>query len=710
MSKSCRKEKKCSEKIEARKVETCKLKACDADVKDLKVKNLHAECMWTHQLCGNSPIEVMDTLNCQVDNNIEGNVNCKGDVYSKGKKVKLDDGCDATPIDAPTTITTPGCYCLIKHITGVITIASDDVQLNLNCHRVTAGSNPNAIFIQNRKNVSIFGGSLSNATANGTCLKVATCTNVSFSDINFIGANGERAMHFNACKNVTVNSCNASGYLSTATAVVQFDSCNDMHVDGLDITECVKQLAAPISPGFIIGVTGRLLSIELCNTYKVRNVNINRNICNNNQSFNGFVQFGTGNSSNGDVRGFTLNTNDLNSGGFGFVSGYALEGVNHNIYTKNGQASKNRCLVPTAFMFGATAFDFTFQSSNLVLDGFICENNTMTAFLPNPFGSAVFCGTAWGTGVKSAELRNVRACNNSVADGAIPPPSAQHICIGITSVCDVYDSVCSDNSIGNANPGTVCAGIHTHGGSIVNCTTNNNTGGERSAGIWREVSIPGFPPFEGGDAKFENCTMMNNGGYGFMVFAIAGPADGNFNKVEFIRCTIKGNKAPAGNAAGISLPALTSVIKDIVIKDCVIDGTEATAGNANGIEVYGAKNVTIENTIINGTTASGTGHGIYLNGVNNGTVLNCQLDANKSNGVNLATCTNCLVQDSYAVSNLGTGFVNTPANTNAWLGNKAQSNGTAYSGVATGNLSTFTKATGVFLPTPPNSLSNISIV
>ena len=187
-----------------------------------------------------------------------------------------------------------------------------------------------------------------------------------------------------------------------------------------------------------------------------------------------------------------------------------------------------------------------------------------------------------------------------------------------------------------------------------------------------------------------------------MAYNVANPAGGIFNKVEFVGCTIKGNKAPNGDAAGISLPALTSVMKDIVIRDCVIDGTYADDGNANGIEISNANRVNIENCIINGTDADGTGNGIDLLNITNSQVSGCKMSGNKSKGLTLRGSSDSIViedcsaarndvgfdfaagsaptrsriQNCEAVSNTSKGFDYNPGSTGvSFIGNKAQANG-----------------------------------
>lgn len=101
-------------------------------------------------------VECCATLNSKLDNldvstsKIDFDLNsCCVTLNSKLDMLLIENQCDATPIIAGTTITTPGVYCLVQDITSIslmatIRIMSDDVILDLNGHRLSNNSGTGA--------------------------------------------------------------------------------------------------------------------------------------------------------------------------------------------------------------------------------------------------------------------------------------------------------------------------------------------------------------------------------------------------------------------------------------------------------------------------------------------------------------------------------------------------------------------------------------
>ncbi len=89
--------------------------------------------------------------------------------------------CMATAISAPGTISMPGSYCLAKNITGTITIAADDVTLDLNNHTIDSGSIGVEIM---GNNATVLNGTIQNTSACG--IKISGANNSVLTAIDVI--------------------------------------------------------------------------------------------------------------------------------------------------------------------------------------------------------------------------------------------------------------------------------------------------------------------------------------------------------------------------------------------------------------------------------------------------------------------------------------------------------------------------------------------
>lgn len=88
----------------------------------------------------------------------------------------------AQSITVGCVITTSGTYRLSNDIVGTVTIAANNVTLNMDNRRLTGVGN--AIEISNRQDITISNGIIANSATNGVL--ITTCTNIQLSDISFI--------------------------------------------------------------------------------------------------------------------------------------------------------------------------------------------------------------------------------------------------------------------------------------------------------------------------------------------------------------------------------------------------------------------------------------------------------------------------------------------------------------------------------------------
>lgn len=672
---------------------------------------------------------------------VRGDLVVKGDIRTAAAPKRITQDLMDTNAGV-LTITEPGPWALVEDVVGRIVFESDCVCIDLNCHEFDGNGAANAFYVDGYNHILIHNGCVKGAITH-ICAKNSESVTVCNLEMDGSGID-EQAMLFDTCTDVSVAGCDAKRFLSTIGAVVQFESCEDFALADLSVNQCIKTLQTPAPGGFDPAAEARmrLLSLNGCNNFATQNVNLNHNTSNSSQSLNWFIPFGLTGSNNGFVDKTQINHTQFVGTGPCIGMGYSFFGVCSNVYTHDMQICNTNFQQDCASFIGASSFDFGGlfgpnagrSSGGLVLDRYNCSDTYVAKMVASPFAVTVLCGTAWGGGAAGNLIKNSKCDRNRVEDGGTANPGMgdfQRICIGMTSFSDVIDSTCNANSMGTSNANSYVAGIHSHMGSIINTQCKGNFGGSFATGIWREVFVPGFGGFEGGVAKFVNCDLSDNAGYGFILLnpIPSAPPDlqpmgGGFNKVEFIGCKISNNGIASGASAGVSLPQLTDPISDILIKDCVITGQYATSGDANGIHIVGAERVTIDHCIVNGTTASGTGHGIHLEDTLTAKIIDCCFDKNDDSGVELsgnvcgvsvldcvatendvgfrfdsgAVVTDSMVQDCNALKNATAGFSYDPASAGAsFVGNKGQGNGTDFV-VASGvlNLQQLTLSAGVY--------------
>lgn len=93
--------------------------------------------------------------------------------------------CESLSISAPTTIISPGSYCLANNITGTITINANDVVIDLNDCTIFNGQ----IIVLGRNNVCIRNGALENAGVGPTAISIMNCSNVILKNLIIINPN-----------------------------------------------------------------------------------------------------------------------------------------------------------------------------------------------------------------------------------------------------------------------------------------------------------------------------------------------------------------------------------------------------------------------------------------------------------------------------------------------------------------------------------------
>lgn len=135
--------------------------------------------------------------------------------------------CQPVAINSAGTIAASGVYCLENDITGQITIASDNVVVDLNDHEITGGTN--AIVINaNIKNVIVRNGRIRSTTNEGVVIE-AGCDNIGIQSINFRSTGGYAVSLLGTATN-QINNCGIEGISTHACAgsinILQANNCN----------------------------------------------------------------------------------------------------------------------------------------------------------------------------------------------------------------------------------------------------------------------------------------------------------------------------------------------------------------------------------------------------------------------------------------------------------------------------------------------------
>ncbi|MGE0206556.1 MAG: hypothetical protein AB7R69_01780 [Candidatus Babeliales bacterium] len=347
-------------------------------------------------------------------------------------------GCQPMPISAPTTITQPGSYCLINDISGQITIAADNVLLDLAGR--TIQNTPTAIVVMNQANIIIKNGILSsNSTigidlidsqtisiqeidfidsstginaSNVSCLNVYDCTfrssgrglnfnnvvnaHVALCKLFFILTHNGPLFSFNNGENITVHDIymNNSAILSTApmfmsatnqgSFVVKKCRCitNFVFVGGISTYFFIDGESAVFEDCDIIDNTSLLFKCDFrSSSCLVKNVTFSRERLESTslQSGSGMLTFA------GESNFIVKNSVFLRSSSpFGSISPTAIyvEG------DARGVLEENIIQVPNALVASGIIFSTTNSSSCLA------KNNIMRFVSTIPFGAF---GTAIGT-------------------------------------------------------------------------------------------------------------------------------------------------------------------------------------------------------------------------------------------------------------------------------------------------------------------------
>ncbi len=622
-----------------------------------------------------------------------------------------------------------GNYALTGDVTGTIVVAADSVCIDLCCHTLSAGGRASAIIANGHEALKVFNGRIINAqdaaisvenyssaelynlTMSGNALDAIRERNsedLNVHDVNFINDNSsERALLMDTCNNIIVKNCNASGFLSTIGAVIEFDSCQNGSVRDVDVTNNTKTQSSTTGS---FDTSTMFVGLNSCTGIELSNVKVNNNTIRQVEG-NRFAGIGFMFSDTCSMHRCQISNNTIATNVAGELYRMLFIGSSSNITVTECQANSNTAATLLGYLRGFSPF----ESSNLVFDGCQVNNNFAEAVDSNFDGGIV---GIWlqtnGVGiVENTVIRNCQVNFNTIADGGAGRVSAEAVIAGISLQGSGIIDHCqvNNNSIGTTDAIQYVEGLILYGPLVKdivvsNSSFDNNIGGEVGAGIVVLTYT------DGGDNEFNttisNCSASSNQGIGIWPgkFFEFGPDSSLLRNLKIVDCVCNRNGSETFDSAGIFIDGIEGfdTVSNILIKNCQVNDTFSGV-SAAGIRVRGATNVVVEDTNVFATVGSDTSvpaHGILFDTVQNSKIIRTQVHGNQNSGIELvgdnstvalievvamdndvgvhfaanSTFDCSLVQDSRALNNATAGFSYEPATlTTTFIGNESQCNG-----------------------------------
>lgn len=668
--------------------------------------------------------------------------------------------CAATPIHKAKTIKHPGNYCLTKNIRGTITIASDNVTLDLNGFEIDAQGAANGIVATGHANLIIKNGTIIHASTAG--LALIASENVVISQVNFIynsdislsvqaqeisacpdfaivnpsqgilveGCNisqGNRALLFRGCNELRVVDCNVYENINTVdNAVVSAEHCNEVIFEQVFVNRNIKAVTNQGQPLSILSPNIAVMLIQACNNVLLKN-------CTTNENFSESLMYGL----------------QINGVDFGFESGVCINpSLSKNISLDGHQSNNNTNIVGTLVGTGILYSDNP-RISNSQTNG----NVTLQAQNGTTFGTQDFLVGLLLFGTPATHVQNHQS-NQNVSHGSesygILTVAASDFAGGFVfnDGTIIEDTMTNNNGAAGENGSTQTLGICMDGGLvrlpsngliIRNCQSNANKSHGAVFGNhikWNNV-------------VFENCQADNNFADGvpntaqntFVGTANGYSTDTGVTNITLLSCSACNNHCTLGRASGINAAGLRPNIAggqpenqsrpshNVVIQNCITSSNSSTNDIGYGVSIQGSTACeVVDTTAIANQVGFSNGQDALGLGSITGTVLTIA-DAQSGlfytgqviSGVGITPGT---FITAYLTGNGGVGnyAVNVPSNTaanitvvgtpplNSFFGNRSENNSVAdYQNIPTGNIVVFDKATATFVPTPPNRWSNLQI-
>jgi len=177
-------------------------------------------------------------------------------------------GCQST-ITGPTTISTPGNYCLAHDIIGQITIAADNVTLDMNNRRISNPGNT-ALMVRNATNIIVKNGRL---TGSSTAIAINSCDGVQLLNL-MVDQNTQSAITIGSSHGVITDNCQVKNNKILSQNLISLNNCTNCHLKNSYVYTNTLQPANLNTDVSIIEISGG-------NCIVVDNVNITSNTYDN---------------------------------------------------------------------------------------------------------------------------------------------------------------------------------------------------------------------------------------------------------------------------------------------------------------------------------------------------------------------------------------------------------------------------------------------
>lgn len=420
--------------------------------------------------------------------------------------------CTPIPISASATIKDPGVYCLTQDIKGSITLEANDIELNLNGHRVDGGGAPYAIHSFQHKNLTVKNGAVING--GGLAIGFSVCDGVSIENIDVYES--DRALLLWACINSEVNSLSAFNNFNTQNGIVQVDSCDTVDLFNVKVCNNIKNPEPPFPTETLLPDAPGIGLLVVNNS---SNVNLTSCLVNNNERQNNvgifaplFVNF----SENVTIVNTQVNENTTLStvvDDKGFAPIHARSST--NLVIDGCQANGNRVDQSQSF----ARLIYILGTTDVEVKNCQVNDNVVGAFLPvnaTPVSNdliGIFLGSGVGVDPQSnGIISHCQVCRNQIVEAGSGRVSfdAMGSLIGIGIIGDstvdtnlnrTAVSYCQvdSNRIESDGDFQPCAGILAQSVvdvTIDHCEAVDNKGGDSAYGIASLSTLSSVSPFD----------------------------------------------------------------------------------------------------------------------------------------------------------------------------------------------------------------------
>lgn len=631
--------------------------------------------------------------------------------------------CGVTPLFAAGTISTAGTYCVANDIVGNITIAVNNVILDLNGHQLSGGGTETITINSGISNVTIRNGYLASGGASNGIHLLNSNTNILIENVTitdylfgmlldgggtgskFIkisnspfkgpsGTAGDAGIDITNANQVLIENCCISDYRNTAgpaaalTSGIKFDTVTNAKVIGCQIRDNYYQgirmvacqtcvIESCIITNALSPVTGR--GIRLRNTAS-SDIVINNNLINQN---GGAGVGGSGIQVDIAVSRTQISNNQINNNPGGGIVVSATGSLNDASITNNMISGST--VTNAGISFAAASSRIVIENneiSNNSIGGIRCAAAVTNASIKNNLiaGNATNGGISFATTASSNIAVEGNTITGNTAGGGIVASVAM-------SDMTFKNNIISANTGSGISFAAASRSIAIENNQIADNTVN---GIEATNGLSQSAIVGNQIVGSGSNQAIGINLLGTSNAVCIEDNCIARHTGGGIVATALTSAVMKHNEIDRNGSDGI---LVTGASTDIAIQDNSITGN-----TGDGLEISNGTLVTISKLLIANNTITGNGngtaHGITITPTaavtvtfQNSTIQNNMISGNTI-GVNIVAATGTLtaqqlcVQGNSVLGNSSHG-IRTSANNSIFTNNQVLNNninGAALSG------------------------------